>query len=737
MYSTQGARLTTRFFASLTIAAGVFVGGCSDPATSVVEPKLASQIQGAELLSSGLSSLQAQTTLAIGASVKMQLSSPFVSWRRNVYRSRNANVATVSTSGLITGISNGRTYVTVLYNANFDSSLVVVGTGLALSVQPSTATVPLGTTLQLTTNGGAGITYSSDEPSNATVSSTGVVTGVGAGSTVISAHATGVNAIMSVTVPMSFTTPSLSVIAGSTAQIALGALSLPCANGTRTYTVAAPAVATVSAAGVVTGVATGATTVTVNAGVCSGTLPVAVTAGTATTPPPVPPTAVAVNLVRFAGLAGAVTFSNGIPLPLGTLRSTQLNNVRLFLAGTEQPLFVKALGGLHKDGSLHSIQIQGRVVAPSAGSVIQGYLSFDTPRVAGSLTQVANPTTLEAAVLPTSPAYLVSTEAGGKMLVAADVAAGTANMRAHDVDFETMAPQLDLKYLNQWARDQTLYDHVMTTYQHYMQTADPKWFAMAWNMGNAYQRYFITGGVQTEWASNTESLVVHYWMTGDESTRGLVGRFTEWWTGAMNFYGFSLRDGYMRVKGRAMLAQLDCVKIECNPGVDKYHNPYTTPYDLKTILPSELNQAFTLQVSSGLFPGDTLYAGGQKNFMVGIFLTAMTRYYDEYNADSRILPFVKKSLDYMMTSEWDVATQGFRYCTTTAGDCNTVPQPGLNNLILPGYAWYFNTTRDPKYLGYADQLFAGNRSTRVYWLGYVKQFDQAMYRIVNYYYWRK
>jgi len=737
MFSTQGSRLTTRLFASLSLATGAFAAGCADPATAVVDPLLSAQAQSAVLFPAGVASLQAQTTLAVGASAQMRLSWPFVSWRRNVYRSRNANVASVSSSGRIMGVANGRTYVVVTFNTLIDSSLVVVGTGQALTVQPMASTVQIGATQQLTVSGGSGVTYVMEDPTIASVSSTGLIRAVGAGNSLVGVHVTGQNVVIAtVTVPMSFASPTLSVVVGATAQIALGALGVDCANGVRTYSVAAPTVATVTAAGVVTGVAAGSTTVSVNAGTCSGTLPITVTALSGSGPAPA--NAVAVNLQRFAGVAGAVSFSNGIPLPPGQLRSTALVNVRLFLAGTEQPLFVRALGGLHPDGSLRSVHIQGRVVAPAAGGSIQGYMTFDTPRTAGNLAQAGNPTTLEAAVLPTSQAFLVSTEAGGKMITAAQVAAGTANMRAQDADFETMAPQIFAKFPCSWARDQSIYEHVLSHYQRFLQTADPKWYQMAWCMGQSYQSYFLTAGnYPNEWASTAEGLTVHYWMTGDEKARTVVGNFTEWFTGGTeNIYKFDVADGYVRFKGRSMLTALDCLKIECNPGVDKYKNPYTTPYNLRTILPSAVVKIGPTVTASGFWPG-TYNGGGQKNFMVGIQLTALARYYDELNADPAILPLVKKSLDFMMANEFDVATQGLRYCSINFGDCNMVPQPGLNNVVLPAFAWYYSKTRDPKYLAYADQLFAGSRPTRTNWVAWPKQFDQAMYRVVNYYFWRQ
>lgn len=738
MFSTQGTRLTTRIFASLTLAGGLFVGACSDPASSVVEPRLAAQAQGAELFPASTSSLQAQTTLAIGGSKQMVLSSPFVSWRRNVYRSRNANVATVSSGGLIRGVANGRTYVVVSYNTSIDSSLVVVGSGNTLSVQPAVATIPIGSTQQLSVTGGSNVTYSVETGSVASISPTGLLTALGAGSTLVAATSAGAHVNMTVTVPMAFSTPNLSVVLGSTAQIALGALSVPCANGARTYSSAAPSVATVSSTGVVTGVAVGTTTVTVGAGLCSGTLPITVTTASSGGPVSVPANAVAVNLQHFSGPAGAVSFSNGIPLPPGLVLPSALGNVTLFLGGIEQPLFVRALGGLHPDGSLRAIQIQGRVVAGAAGSSIQGYMMFNTPRTAGTLAQAASPTTLEAAVLPTSAAFLVSTNVSGPMLTAAQVrgSQGTPNIVSHDVDFETMAPQIFAKTSMQFSRGVAVYEHLLSHYQHFMQTADPKWYQMAWQMGEVYRAYG-EANYAPEWNITTEGLAVHYWFTGDERARAVVGKMTEWLTGTVQYiYRLDVADGGYRLKGRALIGALDCVMIQCNPGKDGYLAPYNLPYDLPKIIPTQYPKVLGTQAASGLFPG-TLYAGGQKNYMVGILLEAMIRKYDEYGADPAILAAVKKSLDYMWTTQWMASGNGFKYCSTTYGDCNTGTELGLNNMILPAYAWYYSKTKDVAYLQMADQIFAGNRLRRPDWLGFPQQFDQAMYRVANYYAWRQ
>lgn len=113
----------------------------------------------------------------------------------------NAAVATVSTNGLVTGIAAGTATITATIDGVVGTATITVQTppaGIAsLNVSPASATVTVGQTRTLTTTvtqptgaPSATVTYSSSDPSIATVSPTGVVTAVAAGSVTITVTAT-------------------------------------------------------------------------------------------------------------------------------------------------------------------------------------------------------------------------------------------------------------------------------------------------------------------------------------------------------------------------------------------------------------------------------------------------------------------------------------------------------------------------------------------------------------------
>ena len=174
-----------------------------------------------------------------------------------------------------------------------------------VTVAPSSASVGVGanTTLQATVkdqNGtvmsGQSVSWSTSDPSIATVNSSGVVAGVGAGSATITATCAGKSGTATITVtaapppPPVVTTvtvspPSASILVGANTTLQA---TVKDANGnvmtgqTITWSTSSSSVATVSSSGVVTGVAAGSATITATCAGKSGTSTVTVTA-----PPPV------------------------------------------------------------------------------------------------------------------------------------------------------------------------------------------------------------------------------------------------------------------------------------------------------------------------------------------------------------------------------------------------------------------------------------------------------------------
>src|SRR5207302_655296 len=134
------------------------------------------------------------------------LSGRAVSWS-----SSNPSVATVSSSGLVSGVTPGSATITATSEGKSGTASVTVTQVpvATVSVSPATATVQAGQTVQLLAtpkdaNGaalsGRTVTWSSSNTSVATVSSSGLVSGVTPGSATVTAASEGKTGTASITV---------------------------------------------------------------------------------------------------------------------------------------------------------------------------------------------------------------------------------------------------------------------------------------------------------------------------------------------------------------------------------------------------------------------------------------------------------------------------------------------------------------------------------------------------------
>ena len=123
----------------------------------------------------------------------------FITWA-----SSDEGVAVVSASGLVVGVSAGTATITATSGGVTGTTTVTVEAVTAVTVDPATVSVAVGFDQQLTvttTPAGGAVSYVSDTPSVATVSPTGLVTGVTVGEAEITVTSAGV----SETVPVEVT----------------------------------------------------------------------------------------------------------------------------------------------------------------------------------------------------------------------------------------------------------------------------------------------------------------------------------------------------------------------------------------------------------------------------------------------------------------------------------------------------------------------------------------------------
>src|SRR6185295_2940954 len=268
---------------NLSDTANVTVAGCTVPVASVtVSPASATVLTGQAI----------QLTATPKDANGNPLTGRVVTWS-----SSNTSVATVTGNGLVTGGAAGSATITATSEGKTGTAAITVTLVpvASVTVSPASPTVTAGQTVQLTAtpkdaNGnpltGRTITWSSSNTSVATVSSSGLVSGVVAGSATITATSEGQSGTAAITVTnvsvasVTVSPATASVVAGQTVQLTATPKD---ANGTAltgrvvTWSSSNTAVASVNASGLVTGGAAGSATITATSEGKTGTAAITVT----------------------------------------------------------------------------------------------------------------------------------------------------------------------------------------------------------------------------------------------------------------------------------------------------------------------------------------------------------------------------------------------------------------------------------------------------------------------------
>jgi len=217
--------------------------------------------------------------------------------RAITWTSNATTVATVSATGLITGVGAGGAVITAASEGKTAVVAVTVTSVpvASVTVTPASDTVTVASTLQLSavakdaaggTLTGRVISWSTSDPARATVSSTGLVTGVTPGEVTITAAAEGKSGAASITVKpkpvgtVVITPAQVSLQVGQTRQLSVQVMDDQgnvLTGRPVTFTTDGASIATVSATGLVTAIAQGSAKITATSEGKTGTADVTVT----------------------------------------------------------------------------------------------------------------------------------------------------------------------------------------------------------------------------------------------------------------------------------------------------------------------------------------------------------------------------------------------------------------------------------------------------------------------------
>ncbi|MEZ4358589.1 MAG: Ig-like domain-containing protein [Kofleriaceae bacterium] len=296
-------------------------------------------------------------------------------------------IATVSATGLVSGVAPGTSTVTATLGAlSAEADLTVTDAVLvSLAIAPANPSVPKGLTQQLTATGTFSdastqdltsmVTWTSSATAVATVSATGLVTAVELGNATLTAALGTINAQTTVTVvaptlqSIAVTPANPTVVEGTTRQLtATGTLSdgsTQDLTSTATWTSSAAAVATVSATGLVTGVAPGDATITATMGAISGQTTVTVTAATLQSIA-VTPANPSVTLGTTQQLTATGTLTNGTTQDLTSMATWTSSVTAVVTVSTTGLVTAVGSGTSTVTASMGAISGQTTVTVPAA-----------------------------------------------------------------------------------------------------------------------------------------------------------------------------------------------------------------------------------------------------------------------------------------------------------------------------------------------------------------------------------
>ncbi|MDW6023072.1 hypothetical protein SAZ10_15025 [Mesorhizobium sp. BAC0120] len=330
----------------------------------------------------------------------------------------------------------------------------------------------------------------------------------------------------------------------------------------------------------------------------------------------------------------------------------------------------------------------------------------------------------------------------GPMTSSSETTALGGEFAKYEQDFATYSDQ-------HWASDgsnweaSNYYDRAYIDYVAYARTGDEKYLNQADAIVSDYVKNYVEPnnfGVASWW-SMPKGIAAHYLLHGDQESLDAIGKMADqavnpWNTenNWANLFDPHQAEGREQARTLETLTQAIILDAPSNgvPNIQANGEDWGVQggNDFKALAKSLVDKILTsdFQHADGSRPNyvEGTTADGSpidKPFMNGLMNDALINYYEQVDADPRIVDFIKANLDYMWTHEWDASAKAFQYMDENSSNgTEATPSPDLNMLVVNGFGFVYQHTGDATYLERGDEVFAGGVEGN--WLDGSKQFNQ-------------
>ncbi len=698
-----------------TVTVSASVEGKTATATVTVRTPAAGAVASLEVTANASSLKVGQSTQAVATvrdSAGTVLSGQLITWK-----SLDATIATVSPSGFITAVAGGSVAIIASSGGVSGSLAISVATPEAAAVATvqislSPTSIAGGATSKATVTlkdaqgnvlTGRTVAYSSGNVTVATVAANGTVTGLSSGESGITATSEGKSAKAFIHVTSG--SPTVARVAVSASPTTLGPGGGTQATATAydaegnalpksfVWNSSNPSVVAVGSNGVLSAIAPGnATIVALETSTnVQGTLGVTVSSSTT-----ISVASVSVSLGSSTLASGQTTQTSAVARDAGGSAITGLT----FTYSSSNT----AVATVNTAGLVTAIAAGNATISASAGG-----------KVGSAPLTVTTQTPAPSPVPPTSAADALA-KIGPTITPAAASALGGGYAK-YDALWAKWEPTRFTADGTLWSAS-NYYDRAQIYYAQWIRTGNSAYKQRGDAIAVDYRRnYLHASNYQTSphWAQ-LDGVALHYWLTGDDSSRIAVGK-AGWNLAGTALWPNTNPYNDARTQARAFTAMLLAWQTNA---------PNAPTGGWAKALDDGLNNVLPQQAADGGWR----YANTcnlSLNYMSAMLADALIRVHESYRPDPRIPVAVKKTADFLWT-QWrnGDAIPSFNYyeatCVNMHGTGGQTATPDLTGLFVSTYAWL--ARQDPAgYRTKSDAVFAATMNG-MYPQG-SKQFNQA------------